>query len=324
MKDLKIYFATDLHGSERCFKKFIKAGQFYGCEAVIMGGDVTGKGVVPFIKDASGAYDVELLGQKHHVLTEKERNDLEQLVRDVGFYPYLTDPEEIRSINADPNGLENLYAKLCRDSLIRWMELLEKFNKENKYTYYISPGNDDSFEVDKILNESGCVVNPEGKAVVLKDEFYMISSGYSNKTPWDTQRECTEEELRGKIDKMKADVPDMSRCIFNFHCPPYETNLDVAPVLDAGLNQKTEFGQVSMGHVGSKAVKQAILDYSPLIGLHGHIHESKATQKVGRTMCFNPGSEYAEGILRGVIVVLGEGGLLNKKVTVKNYMHVSG
>lgn len=325
MADLKLYFATDIHGSEKCFKKFIKAGQFYDCEIVIMGGDLTGKGVVPFIKDNTGFYDVDFLNQKHHISTEKERMDLEQLVRDVGFYPYLTDREEVGHINENQERVEKLYSSLCKESLLRWMDMIEKFNKENKYSYYITPGNDDSFEVDEILNASKSVINPEDRVISVKDEFVMVSSGYANKTPWDTERELDEEDLKKKIDIMMKDVKDPSRCIFNFHCPPYESNLDVAPVLDETLKQKSDFGQLSMGHVGSKAVRDAILEYGPLIGLHGHIHESKATQKIGKTLCFNPGSEYGEGILRGVIAVLGSGGILNKKkVSVKNYMHVSG
>jgi Icc-related predicted phosphoesterase len=325
MKDLKIYFATDIHGSEKCFKKFIKAGQFYNCDVVIMGGDLTGKGIVPFVKDRLGAFNVEFLGQRYHITTNKEKNDLEQLVRDVGFYPYVTDIEEVNYINKNRDEIEKLYSKLCKESLLKWMELIEKFNKDNRYTYYISPGNDDPFEVDDILNSSKCVINPEGKMVTVKDEYYMVSLGYSNKTPWNTAREASEEELESKIDVMMKSVPDNRRCIFNFHCPPYQTNLDIAPALDETLKQKSDFGQLSVKHVGSKAVKAAILKYSPLLGLHGHIHESRGTQKIGKTLCLNPGSEYTEGILRGVIVVLGTGGIMSgKKAVVKNYMHVSG
>jgi hypothetical protein len=59
--------------------------------------------------------------------------------------------------------------------------------------------------------------------------------------------------------------------------------------------------------VGSKAVRAAIEKYQPLVGLHGHIHESRSAQKIGRTTCINPGSEYGEGILRGCLVTFAEG-----------------
>jgi Icc-related predicted phosphoesterase len=61
--------------------------------------------------------------------------------------------------------------------------------------------------------------------------------------------------------------------------------------------------------VGSKAVRRAIERYQPLLGLHGHIHESRFAQKIGRTLCINPGSEYGEGVLRGVVLELSRKGL---------------
>jgi Icc-related predicted phosphoesterase len=60
--------------------------------------------------------------------------------------------------------------------------------------------------------------------------------------------------------------------------------------------------------IGSTAVRDAIERHQPLVGLHGHVHESPAAQQIGRTQCINPGSEYVDGIVRGVLVTLfGEG-----------------
>ncbi len=61
-----------------------------------------------------------------------------------------------------------------------------------------------------------------------------------------------------------------------------------------------------MVSVGAVAVRNAIEKYKPLLGLHGHIHESKASEHLGRTLILNPGSEYGEGILRGVLVDLDD------------------
>jgi Icc-related predicted phosphoesterase len=326
MKDLKIYYATDIHGSEKCFKKFIKSGQFYDCDVVIMGGDITGKGIITFIKnETNGSYIAEVLGQKYNLITEKETSDLEQLVLDIGLYPYRTTQEEVDYIAKDATALEDLYIKLSSESMQKWLEMIAEFNKDKKYTYYITPGNDDAFEIDKVLNQNNSIINPEGKMVCIKDELFMISSGYSNETPFNTKREKSEQDYKAMIDELMQQVPDKSRSVFNFHVPPYKTNLDVAPFLDSSLQQKADMGQVQMANVGSKAVRDAIMEYQPLFGVHGHIHESRATQKLGKTVCFNPGSEYAEGILRGIIIVVGNGGLFSsKKICVKNYMHVSG
>ncbi len=69
--------------------------------------------------------------------------------------------------------------------------------------------------------------------------------------------------------------------------------------------------------VGSKAIRVAIEKYQPLLGLHGHIHESKASQYLGRTLLLNPGSEYTEGILRGFFIEYDSEGI-------KNYWKIEG
>jgi Icc-related predicted phosphoesterase len=72
-----------------------------------------------------------------------------------------------------------------------------------------------------------------------------------------------------------------------------------------------------MQPVGSTACRAVITEYEPLIGLHGHLHESKGTYNLGRTLCINPGSEYSEGILRGAIIDVDKG-------KVKNYILTTG
>src|SRR6266568_2674048 len=61
-----IFFATDIHGSERCFIKFINAAKFYQADVLILGGDITGKAMVPIVRQANGAsirYRATFLGQ---------------------------------------------------------------------------------------------------------------------------------------------------------------------------------------------------------------------------------------------------------------------
>jgi hypothetical protein len=94
----------------------------------------------------------------------------------------------------------------------------------------------------------------------------------------------------------------MSNCIFNLHCPPYDSGIDIAPKLNDELRPVLNAGQPVMIPVGSTAIKAAIGKYQPLLGLHGHVHESSGVVELGRTLCLNPGSEYGEGILRGILV----------------------
>jgi uncharacterized protein len=74
-------------------------------------------------------------------------------------------------------------------------------------------------------------------------------------------------------------------------------------------------GEPKMIPVGSTAVRDAILKYQPMLALHGHIHESSGIRKLGTTTLVNPGSEYAEGILRGALIDLDpEKGLIDVKL----------
>jgi Icc-related predicted phosphoesterase len=166
------------------------------------------------------------------------------------------------------------------------------------------PGNDDAFIVDSVFEGSKSVVNPEGKVVDIGEGFEMISSGYSNMTPWKCPRDVPEDQLAANLETMVAKVKDMSRCIFNLHCPPYGTTIDQAPKLDENQQPKMGPSGTVMESVGSTAVAASIKNHQPLVGLHGHIHESRGICRIGRTLCVNPGSEYGEGILRGAIVTL--------------------
>jgi Icc-related predicted phosphoesterase len=106
--------------------------------------------------------------------------------------------------------------------------------------------------------------------------------------------------LREKIDALAAEVEDMENTIFNIHVPPYGTGLDEAPEIDSDGHRRR--GGTVMASVGSSAVRSAILEYQPLLSLHGHIHESTAAQRLGRTVCINPGSTYQDWNLQGVVV----------------------
>jgi len=203
------------------------------------------------------------------------------------------------------------------ETVERWIQMAEERLRISEIKCFISPGNDDRWEVDVPLNRSKIITNPEEKVVELDQHHEMISLGLTNHTPWKSPREFNEEVLAERIDKMAANVKNMENCIFNLHCPPYGTVIDPAPKLDETLKPMLSGGQVVMTPAGSTAVRDAIKKYQPLAGLHGHIHESKGVAAIGRTKCFNPGSEYGEGVLRGLLVDLTEKGI-------KSYLFTSG
>ncbi len=293
-----------MHGSDVCFRKFINASKFYGVGVLILGGDITGKTIVPVIERSDGAYHSSFLGKNVELKSRREVDDLAKVVRDSGAYPYETTTGEYEKLSADPKMVRELFVRLMKETLVRWFTLAEDRLKGTGIQCLISPGNDDFFELDEVFNSSSFVVNPEEKVVEIGGGNEMITLGYANHTPWNSPREVDEEVLGRKIEAMTAQVKDMKRAVFNLHVPPIETVIDQAPKIDKDFKPVLSGGHLVMIPAGSMAVRKAIEREQPLIGLHGHIHESRGMMKLGRTLCLNPGSEYNTGILRGAVVEL--------------------
>jgi hypothetical protein len=307
MGETKIFFASDVHGSEKAYMKFINAGKFYKVDIVILGGDLTGKMIIPIVKQPDSSYKAVFLGSECVVKNTEELERLEKNIRFNGFYPYRTTLEEKERLDDAPEKVDGLFSQLMVEGIQRWVSLAEERLKGTGIKCYIMPGNDDRFEIDKVLTNSTCVIDPEGTIVKIDEHHEMISTGFSNITPWNAPRECPEEDLAKKIEDMVSQVKNIENCIFNLHCPPINSRIDAAPKLDKQLRPiLSPSGGFEMIPAGSTSVRRAIEEHQPLLGLHGHIHESKGFCRIGRTLCLNPGSEYSEGILRGAIIAIDE------------------
>jgi Icc-related predicted phosphoesterase len=311
----KIFFATDVHGSEICWKKFISAGKFYEADILILGGDISGKAVVPIIQNGNGTYKSILLEHESILHNEEEVLEMEKRVRSRGYYPYRTNPDEMGELRADPQKIHNLFLSLVMKTAELWLAYADDKLANSGIRCFVSPGTDDMFELDDLIQTARQVELSEGKVVELDDHHEMISSGWSNQTPWHTFREASEEDLSIKMEGMLKNVKNMHNCVFNLHVPPYGSGLDDAPELTKDLRPKLA-GNILIP-VGSKAVRDAITRLQPLLGLHGHIHESKGTKRIGKTLCINPGSMYEQGYLSGALITLG-------KDKIKNFVMTNG
>jgi hypothetical protein len=312
---MKIFFATDIHGSEICWKKFLNAAAFYKADLVVLGGDVTGKAMVPIIA-YPGYWETRIRGELIRVETREDLTAVEQRIRDRGFYPFVITQDEYGHIAGSQEAKDERFAREMLRSLDRWLTMADdKLGHRGDIPCILNGGNDDIFDIDPIIESSPAVTFAEGKVIDLGG-FYMASMGWTNPTPWDTHREAPEGELASKIDAVAASVPDLSRAIFNFHAPPYGTGLDEAPALDASL--RPTHGGAVMKPVGSTAVREAIVKYQPLLSVHGHIHESKGVARLGRSLAVNPGSSYSDGVLQAALLELNP-----KKGKVK-YVLVNG
>jgi uncharacterized protein len=303
MADVRLFFATDIHGSERCFRKFLNAAGFYRCDVLVMGGDMTGKMLLPVVDTGNGRWSTRLAGREH-VVDEQELPALRGLIANAGYYAYETTAEEVGELERDPAAVGALFERLIGETLERWLALAEQRLGESGALCVLAPGNDDPPFVDDILSGCSQVINPEHRVVELPGGFSMISCGTSNPTPWDTPREAPEDALAAMIEAEAAALTGSERAIFNLHVPPKDTPIDQAVLLDHELRPVMQSGSPVIGGVGSSAVRAAIERHQPLLSLHGHVHESRGEARIGRTLAVNPGSEYGEGVLRGVIVTL--------------------
>ena len=301
MAKVRIIFASDFHGNEMVWRKFLNSASMFKCNWLIMGGDLTGKVLTPIVLQPDGTYKADFLGQTH-TIQASGLEDLRRLVKDHCYIPYVCDQKQFEALEKAPQDeIENIFADLECKTLKEWLDIIPK-KLTNDVKVLIHPGNDDKFELDEVIKANSYVTYAEESVVSLDGEHEAACLGWSNPTPWNSPRECSEEELMTKLEKLASQVQNVDRSLFCLHCPPYESQIDQAPLLDKDLRPVMEGGRPKLIPVGSKSVRAIIEKYQPLLGLHGHIHECRGFMNIGRTRCMNPGSEYTEGILSAYLI----------------------
>jgi Icc-related predicted phosphoesterase len=312
-----LFFATDLHGSETCWRKFLNAARFYDVDVLVCGGDMTGKAIVPIV-ERRGSFDVwdgrgdpfvsqggELVGgwvtHRGHLVTipGEALPATERSLRHLGYYPLRLSADRVEELAASPRLVKEAFRSQVLETLELWMEVARTRLKGTGVMCIACPGNDDAFEVDDLLALSGVGEVGEGCNLDIGG-FELISTGWVNTTPWHTYREESEADLSRRLEYMVGQLRHPSSAIFNFHAPPLRSGLDDAPALDQNL--RMQYGGAAIRPVGSKAVRDVIDAVRPLLSLHGHVHEAWGARRLGRTLAINPGSSYDLGSLRGAIV----------------------
>ena len=300
---MRIYYTTDLHGSDKCWRKFLATPKFYQADFIVIGGDITGKIIVPIIRLPKGRAEATFMGRKRKLKKEKDIEELKLVIANTGQYPVEMTQEEFQSYEEDPSQLDDLFRDILVGRVEEWIKMADERLKGQKVRCFIAAGNDDIFEVDEALAKSNTIEMHDGRVVELDEGFQMFGMGYANMTPWNCPRDITENELAEKLETLGAQINDMNRAVLDIHAPPHGSGLDEAPELTEDMRLVLDaVGQPKMVPVGSTAVNDFLLKYQPMISLHGHIHESAGIRKLGKTTIVNPGSEYAEGILRGALI----------------------
>jgi Icc-related predicted phosphoesterase len=314
---MRLLFVTDLHGSEICWRKFLNAGAFYQAEVVILGGDITGKAMVPIVQRADGSWIASLQDHVDTLETAAEVDEFSRRVMNRGYYPIRVSEEEYRALQADADLVDKRFKQVMVDGTARWIAMAEEKLAGTGIRVIACPANDDMFEIDDLLASADLVETGDEDHPIQLGEFTMVSMGWTNPTPWHTFREAEEPELARRIERALAFADDPSTTILNFHAPPYGSKLDNAPALNPDLTYVS--GGQALRPVGSTSVRDAVRRFQPLLSLHGHIHESRGATRIGSTLALNPGSSYEEGILQTAIVNLDA-----RKRKVRNYQLVNG
>jgi Icc-related predicted phosphoesterase len=302
-KPLRLYYASDIHGSERLWRKFLNAAKSYEAPVIVMGGDVTGKAIVPLVQRPEG-YEMELFGRRELLVDEAQLKDAEVRIGANGMYPHRMEPEEVAAVQAmSVPEREEWFAEVMMQTFERWLDLADERLQGTDVRCFLMPGNDDPVAVDEAIERASRIEACEERIVEF-DGHAMISFGYSNRTPWDSPRELDEDELYERIDRLAAQLEDPAKAVFNLHVPPYDSTLDTAAELDEDFGVVMLGGEPKMIPVGSTAVRELIERYQPMLSLHGHVHESAGAKRIGRTLCINPGSDYHTGRIAGCLIAL--------------------
>src|SRR5919204_6859233 len=114
-----VYYASDIHGSDRLWRKFVNAGKFYDADVLVMGGDITGKAVVPIVRENGGFRATQVIGDR--IAGEDELPDIERRVRDMGFYPYVMEADELAEAQSREGAVDELFRRAMAASLERWL-----------------------------------------------------------------------------------------------------------------------------------------------------------------------------------------------------------
>ena len=276
----------------------------FKADVLLMGGDMTSKVMVPIVREPEGGYTANFLGKQMEI-REEGLPDLKKQIRQHCYLPFVCSAAEVEKLSNHQEYVEKAFEELEVEMVKDWLSLISIKAPGVKVIFH--PGNDDKFVLDEILKNSPNVTFAE-ESVVSFDGFHEAACvGWSNLTPWHSPRECSEEELLEKLEKTVSQVKAVKMSCFCFHVPPYNSTIDMAPKLDANFRPVYEGGRPAFIPVGSTSVRKVIEKYQPLLGLHGHIHESPGLVKIGKTQCINPGSEYSEGILRAYVIELENG-----------------
>ena len=124
---LRLYYASDIHGTEVLWKKFLNAPKVYKAQVLVMGGDITGKVVIPIVQEGDGTWTAHLFGGRQSARDEAELDGLERRMRGNGMYPYRTTHAEVDRIAGLPEEeREQWFESVMLHTFGEWIKLADE------------------------------------------------------------------------------------------------------------------------------------------------------------------------------------------------------
>jgi uncharacterized protein len=304
---VKLLFATDLHGSTLVLKKAILVANEFDVDLVVLGGDFSGKRLVPILShgsesfvvyepfvmsgEAGGAVEIALPGptlSKTQIAATLDR------LEGKGHYWHFLTPDEFDSISSDRDYLTNLFEDRISERILTWARIVTEELDDGRRCIWMGGNDDDERVISRVTTKDLARFEYSENIVVEVEGFQILSYGKTNLTGFDTPRELSDNgQILRDLENIGQSVLSWSKCICNIHSPPQKCGK-----LDS-VSAPNGLGFLS---VGSTDVRKFIERYQPIVQLAGHIHEGRGISKIGMTSLFNPGSEYHIGKLNAFVL----------------------
>lgn len=329
--DFAVFFATDLHGSDACFRKLLsllgrKVKLKKQPDAIVLGGDFICPSLpqrpdvlVHVVKVSDGTYETRYRGQSVVLRNEPELRTFCQTLAATGSYFNVCTTDELYELSEHPKKFNALLLRLQFERARTWVELADRKFGNLHRSIFVTPGHNDPPGIEEVFKASRVFVYCDEQVLQIGGGITLLSVGHSIYTSRHGYREQPEDVLHDTLWSLAEQVPDMGRCAVHTHCPPYGTALDLGYEVDPTTGEAhLDISGAKQQHVGSQAVREFILHFKPLLGLHGFVHPVFAYSRLGTTICFNPGTEYYVPRLRGAYLVLDNGRLTSWSLTVED------
>ncbi len=286
---MRIFLACDPHGSQQTWVKMCQAPKVFKADVAMMCGDLTGKAIMPIIQEKENRWYAQPYGKRKQFKKQKDVDRFFAFQKDAGFYPYVMTPDELAALREKKGAIKELFQKLMSERMQEWLDMAAERIPPD-VDIIVNPGNDDSWVIDPIIENHPRIIYPL-KQVIDVHGYPLISCEWVNSTPWDTERECPDEELMEKLEE-----DNRKEYQVNPTCPVHGGAGSGFP---SDIRQTT--GQVT-GHDNTQDKMMFSGSQHLLVFLKKEMSRAELMKKLGLSSRKNFVSEYLEPLLNNGLI----------------------